>query len=116
MFWTPHKHRLETKNVPHKIGPWKFRDRGQIALFGPPGTKKGSDTRSKYVVSMIPTQAARSGAVGTKSGPPGPSEDLQGPQKGHFGQKRALLGPPGAQKWPDTRSKCVVTMSPTKRS
>ena len=48
------------------------------------------------------------GAVGTKLGPSGPSEDLQRPQKGHFGQKRALLGPPGAQKGPDIRSKCVV--------
>ena len=43
------------KNVPHKIGPWKFRDRGQIALFAPPGTQKGPDTRSKCVVSMSPT-------------------------------------------------------------
>ena len=53
------------------------------------------------------------GAVGTKSVLLGPPEDLRGPQKGHFRQKRALLGPPGAQKGPDTRSKCVVSMSPT---
>ena len=33
---------------------------------------------------MSPTQA-RQGAAGTKFGPPGPSEDLRGPQKGHFG-------------------------------
>ena len=104
---------LKQKNVPHKIGPWKFRDRGQIALFGPPGTQKGPNTRSKCVVTMSPTQMSQSGAVGTKSGPQGPFEDLRGPQKGHFGPKRALLGPPGAQKGPNTRSKCVVSMSPT---
>ena len=113
MLWTPNKPIFETKNVPHKIGPWKFRYQGQIALFGPPGTQKGPDTRSKCVVSMSPSKADQSGAVGTKLGPSGPSEDLRGPQKGHFGQKRALLGPPGAQKGPDTRSKCVVSMSPT---
>ena len=37
----------------------------------------------------------------------------RGPQKGHFGPKRALLGLPGGQKGPDTRSKCVVIMSPS---
>ena len=113
MLWTPNKPIFEEKNVPHKIGPWKFRYQGQIALFGPPGTQKGPDTRSKCVVSMSPSKADQSGAVGTKLGPSGPSEDLRGPQKGHFGQKRALLGPLGAQKGPDTRSKCVVSMSPT---
>ena len=50
MLWTPNKPIFETKNVPHKIGPWKFRYQGQIALFGPPGTQKGPDTRSKCVV------------------------------------------------------------------
>ena len=40
---------------------------------------------------------SQSGAVVTKSGPPGPFEDLRGPQKGHLGPKWALLGPPGAQ-------------------
>ena len=34
------------------------------------------------------------GAVGTKSGPPGPSSDLLSPQKGLSGPKRALLEPP----------------------
>ena len=37
MLWTPNKPIFEEKNVPHKIGPWKFRYQGQIALFGPPG-------------------------------------------------------------------------------
>ena len=41
---------------------------------------------------------------------------LRGPQKGHFGPKWALLGSLWTQKGSDTRSKCVVTMSPTKRS
>ena len=79
------------KIVPHKIGPWKFRDRGQIALFGLSGTQKGPDTRSKYVVSMSPTQADQSGAVGTKFGPSGPPEDLRGPQKGISGRNRPFL-------------------------
>ena len=103
MLWTPNKPIFEEKNVPHKIGPWKFRYQGQIAIFGPPRTQKGPDTRSKCVVSMSPTQADQSGAVQTKFGPSGPPEDLRGPQKGHFGPKWALLGPPGAQKGPDTR-------------
>ena len=59
------------------------------------------------------TSAGPSGAVGTKSGPLGPSEDLGAPQKGFSGQNRALLRPPGAQKGPDIRSKCVLTMSLT---
>ena len=87
MLWTPNKPIFEEKNVPHKIGPWKFRYQGQIALFGPPGTQKGPDTRSKCVVSMSPTQTGQWEAVGTKSGPPGPSEDLRGPQNGHLGPK-----------------------------
>ena len=41
---------------------------------------------------------------------------LRGPQKGHFGPNRALLGPLWTQKGSDTRSKCVVTMSPTQAS
>ena len=105
------------KKFPHKIGPWKFRASGHFgpngALLGPPGAQERPDTRSKCVVTMCPTQAGQSGAVGTKSGPPGPSEDLRGPQKGHFGPKRSLLGPLGPQKGPDTRSKCVVSMSLT---
>ena len=52
-------------------------------------------------------------AIGTKSGPPGPSETLWGPQKGLLGPKRALLGALGARKRPNTRSKCLVTMIPT---
>ena len=36
---------------------------------------------------------------------------LRGPPKSPKETFRALLEPPGAQKWPDTRSKCVVTMT-----
>ena len=88
---------ISKKKFPHKIGPWKFRVNGHFgpngALLGPPGAQERPDTRSKCVVTMCPTQAGQSGAVGTKSGPPGPSEDLRGPQKGHFGPKRALFLP-----------------------
>ena len=63
---------------------------------------------------MIPTQADQSPAVGTKSGPWGPSESIQDRQKRHLGPKKALLGPLGAKKRPNTRPKCVVTMIPTK--
>ena len=38
---------------------------------------------------MSLTQADQLAAVGTKSGPLGPSDDLRGLQKGHFGPKRA---------------------------
>ena len=64
-------------------------------------------------MTLCLTSAGPSGAVGTKSGPLGPSEDLGAPQKGLSGQNRALLRPPGAQKGPDIRSKCVLTMSLT---
>ena len=68
-------------------GPQKGHFGPKRALLGPPGAQKGPDTRSKCVVSMSPTQTGQWGAVGTKSGPPGPSEDLRGPQKGHSGPK-----------------------------
>ena len=71
------------------------------------------DTRQKSVVTMSSTQAQQLEGVGTKYGLSGPSEDLQDPQKGHFGPKRALLGPLGAKKRPNTRPKCVVTLTPT---
>ena len=89
------------KKFPHKIGPWKFRANGHFgpkrSLLGPLGPQKGPDTRTKCVVTMSPAQTGQSGAVGTKSGPPEPSEDLRGPHKGHFGPKRSLLGPLGAR-------------------
>ena len=42
-----------------------------------------------------------------------PTKNISGPKKEHFGPKLALLGPLGAQKRAETRSKCVVTMSLT---
>ena len=75
--------------------------------------RKRLDTRPKSVVTMSSTQAQQLEGVGTKYGLSRPSEDLQDPQKGHFGPKRALLGPLGAKKRPNTRPKCVVTMTPT---
>ena len=74
------------------------------------GAQKRADTRPKCVVTMSLTQTDQPVAVGTKFGPPGPSWDLWGPQKGHFLPKLALLGPLGTQKRADTRPKCVVTM------
>ena len=62
----PHKH-ISKKNVPHKIGPWKFRAHGHFGLEGdllwPPETQKGPYTMSKWVLSMSPTQAAQSGSI-----------------------------------------------------
>ena len=54
-----------------------------VALFGPPGTQKGPNTRSKCVVTMSPTQMSQSGAVGTKSGLLRTSE---GPKRGISGK------------------------------
>ena len=72
--------------------------------------QKRPDTRPKYVVTIIPAQSDQSVAVGTKSGPRGPSEDLWDFQMGHLGPKRVLLGFLVAQKRPDTRPKCGVTI------
>ena len=75
--------------------------------------RKRLNTRPQFVVTMSPTQSDQSAAIGTKYGPYGPSEDLQDPQKGHFGPKRVLYGPLVAKKRPNTRPKCVVTMIST---
>ena len=76
-------------------------DWAQIALSGPPAAQKGSNTRSKCVFTMNLTQAGQWGAVGTKSGPRGPSEGLGGPQKGIWGPEtspfRAPWDPEGAR-------------------
>ena len=55
------------------------------ALLEPPGVQKGPDTRLKCVMTMSPTQTSQLGRVGTKTGPLGPTEDLQGPQEGLIG-------------------------------
>ena len=80
------------KKFPHKIGPWKFRANGHFgpngALLGPPGAQERPNTRSKCVVTMSPIQTNQLGAVGTKSGPPGPSEVLK---RTFFGQNGPFL-------------------------
>ena len=73
-------------------GPQKGLLGPNRALLGPPGAQKGPDIRSKCVLTMSLTQVGQWGAVGTKSGPLGPSEDLVGPQKGLLGPKRAPVG------------------------
>ena len=78
--------------------------------MGPLGAQKMPDTRPKCVVTMIKTQSDQSVTVGIKSEPFGPSKYLWDPQKGLSGPKLAHLGALGAQKRPDTRPKCVVTM------
>ena len=57
------------------------------ALLEPPGARKRPDTRPKCVVAMSPTQVDQTAAVGTKSEPPGPTEDLRGSKKGLLGPK-----------------------------
>ena len=63
---------------PFQALPWavEIKDWAQIALFGSLGTLKGPNIRSKCVVTICLTSAGPSGAVGTISGSPGPSEDL----------------------------------------
>ena len=90
--------------------PQKGLSGPKLAHLGALGAQKRPDTRPKCVVTMILTQSDQSPAVGTKSGPSGPSESLWGPQKGHLGSKPALFGSMGTQKRPNTRPKCVVTM------
>ena len=67
------------------------------ALSGLLADKKRPDTRPKFVVTMSPTHAQQPGGFGTKSGPSGPFEDLQDPQKGHFGPKTGPFWVPGGQ-------------------
>ena len=83
------------------------------ALLGLLASNKRPNTRSKSIVTMIPTHAQQPGGFGTKSGPFGPSEDLQDPQKGHFGPKTGPFWSLGAKKRPKTRPMCVLKMIPT---
>ena len=82
-------------------------------FLGPLAATKGPNTRSKCVVTMSPTQLDQRAAVGTKSGSPGLSEDLQGPQKGPFGPKRAPFGAPGVPQRSLKRPKHMMWMQPT---
>ena len=76
--------------------------------------QKRPDTRPNCVVTIIPAQSDQLVAVWTKYGPRGPSEDLWDLQLGHLGPKWVLLGFLVAQKRPDTRPKCVLTIIPAK--
>ena len=68
------------------------------ALLGLLGAKRGLIPGQSVWGTMIPSQADQSAAVGTKSGPRGPSKSIQDPQKRHVGAKQALLKPLGAKK------------------
>ena len=94
-------------------GPQKGHFGPKRALLGPLGAQGRPNTGAKCVVTITPTQSDQLAAVWTKSGPRGPFKTLGDPQKGLSGPKRALLGPLGAQMRPNTRPKCVVTMTPT---
>ena len=72
--------------------------RARLGQIGPLAATKRPNINPKCVVTISLTQADQLVAVGTKSGPLGPSDDLQGLQKGHFWPKRALLGAILAQK------------------
>ena len=98
----------ETVQKHHFGGPLEAKN----ALLGSLVAQKRLNTRPKCVVTIVPAQSDQSVAVGTKSGPRGPSEDLWDPQKRHLEPKRALLGSLVAQKRPDTKPKCVVTIVP----
>ena len=75
-----------------RFGP-KFPLLDQIGLLA---ATKRPNINPKCVVTISLTQADQLVAVGTKSGPLGPSDDLQGLQKGHFGQNGPFWGP----SWP----------------
>ena len=78
------------------------------------GPRRGPTPSKSVWYIMISTHADQSAAIRIKSGPQqGPSESIPDPQMRHLGPKRALLGPLGAKKRPNARSKCVVTMTPT---
>jgi hypothetical protein len=70
---------------------------GRIGVTGGP---EGSRCRVGVCGGRGSSPGGPVGDVGTKSGPPGPSEDLLSPQKGCFGPKRALLGPWGPRRVP----------------
>ena len=111
---------FKQKNVPHKGGQGKKGPFGpQKTLLGAPEVLGGQRVarRGQYQVKVCGEHESNPG------GPIRGSWDqiwspgaLRGPQKGHVGPKWALLGSLWTQKGSDTRSKCVVTMSPTKRS
>ena len=107
-FDTSHDWFAKNFNFGPILGPFEAKG----VLLGALGAQKRPDTRSMCLLTMIPAQSYQLAAVGTKAGPSGPSKSLWSPQKGLLGPKKALLGALGAQKRPDTRSKCLVTIIP----
>ena len=91
----------------HHLGPF----RGQKCPFGVPGGPEEAPYQAK-VCGNHNTSPVR--PIGTKCGPRGPSEDLWDLQMGHLGPTWVLLGFLVAQKRPDTRPKCVLTIIPAK--
>ena len=74
-------------------GPQKGLLGPKQALLRALGARKRPNTRSKCLVTMIPAQSDQLAAVGTKSGPLGPSETLWGPNRAFWGQQGPFWGP-----------------------
>ena len=66
--------------------------RARLGQIGPLAATKRPNLNPKCVVTMSLTQMGQLVALGIKSGPLGPSDDLRGLQKGNFWPKRVLLG------------------------
>ena len=101
MLWTPNKPIFETKNVPHKIGPWKFRYQGQIALYGPPGDPEGARYQVKVCGHHESNPDGSMGGSWDQIWPLGALRGPPGPPKGSFRAKtgpfRTSGGPEGAR-------------------
>ena len=94
MLWTPNKPIFETKNVPHKIGPWKFRYQGQIALYGPPGDPEGARYQVKVCGHHESNPDGSMGGSWDQIWPLGALRGPSGPPKGPFGPKTIPFGGP----------------------
>ena len=98
MLWTPNKAIFKIKNVPHKIGPWKFRDQGHFgtkgALLGAPGGPE----EARYQVKVCGDHESKpDGPIGgswDQIWPPGALRGPLGPPKGPFGPETSPFGGP----------------------
>ena len=97
MLWTPNKPIFETKNVPHKIGPWKFRYQGQIALYGPPGDPEGARYQVKVCGHHETNPDGSMGGSWDQIWPLGTLRAHPGPPKEAFRAKTGPFGAPGGQ-------------------
>ena len=95
MLWTPNKPIFETKNVPHKIGPWKFRYQGQIALYGPPGDPEGARYQVKVCGHHETNPDGSMGGSWDQIWPLGALRGPPGPPKGSFRAKTGPFRTPG---------------------